>query len=133
MMENDPRTEEQADADWRRVTDSIFGANTGAEPKVAEWKDSNEKNFVPNWGNNFLPVSQELRDEDKRGADEWKERRLVDERRAIYKQREGGRSPMRRNQRLKSNFLDEIDDPHGDYRRARVTGYEAPFVSVGII
>ena len=30
MMENDPRTEEQADADWRRVTESIFGANNRA-------------------------------------------------------------------------------------------------------
>jgi hypothetical protein len=37
MMENDPRTKEQADADWRRVTESIFGTNTGAEPKVVEW------------------------------------------------------------------------------------------------
>jgi hypothetical protein len=34
MMENDPRTEEQADADWRRVTESLFGTNTRAEPKV---------------------------------------------------------------------------------------------------
>ncbi len=34
MKENDSRTEEQADADWRRVTESIFGTNTGAEPKV---------------------------------------------------------------------------------------------------
>jgi hypothetical protein len=34
MMENDSRTEEQVDADWRRVTASIFGTNTGAEPKV---------------------------------------------------------------------------------------------------
>ena len=30
MMENDPRTEEQADADWRRVTESLFGTNTRA-------------------------------------------------------------------------------------------------------
>ena len=58
MMEHDSRTEEQADADWRRVTESIFGTNTGAEPKVVEWKDSNDKTFVPNWGNNFLPVTQ---------------------------------------------------------------------------
>ena len=34
MMENDPRTEEQADADWRRVTESLFGTNTRDEPKV---------------------------------------------------------------------------------------------------
>ncbi len=38
MMENDPRTEEQADADWRRVTESNFGANTGAAPKVVIWR-----------------------------------------------------------------------------------------------
>ncbi len=31
MMENDPRTEEQADADWRRVTESLFGTNTRAD------------------------------------------------------------------------------------------------------
>ncbi len=121
-MENDPRTEEQADADWRRVTDSIFGTITVAEPKVVEWKDSDGKNFVPNWGNNFLPVSQELKDEEKRWADEWKGRRRAYERRAIGKQREGGGSPMRRNRKLKSNLLDEIDDPHGDYARARATG-----------
>ncbi len=65
-MDNDPRTEEQADADWRRVTESIFGANTGAEPKVAKWKDSEGKTFQPNWGNNPMLVSQELRDEEKR-------------------------------------------------------------------
>ena len=47
-----------------------FCANTGAAPKVVEGKDYCDKNFVPNWGNNFLPVSQELRDEDKRWADE---------------------------------------------------------------
>jgi hypothetical protein len=33
MMDNGPRTEEQADADWRRVTESLFGTNTRAEPK----------------------------------------------------------------------------------------------------
>ncbi len=38
---------------------------------------------------------------------------------------------MRGNRRLKSNFLDEIDDPHGDYRRARATGYEETLVSPG--
>ena len=32
LRENDDRTDEQADADWRRVTESIFGANTGANP-----------------------------------------------------------------------------------------------------
>ena len=53
-MENDPRTEEQVDADWRRVTESIFGANTGAAPKVVEWKGECDKDFVPNWGNKQL-------------------------------------------------------------------------------
>ncbi len=120
-MENDPRTEEQADADWRRVTESIFGTNTGAEPKVVEWKDYEHQTFVPNWG---ITVSQELRDEDKRWADVWKERRLADERSAIDKQREGGGSPMRGNRKLKANLLDEIDDPHGDYRRTEAPGYD---------
>ncbi len=68
MRENDPRTEEQADADWRRVTESLFGTNTRAEPKVdgESWGSNEEKSFVPNWGNNLLPVSQELIDEEKR-------------------------------------------------------------------
>jgi hypothetical protein len=44
MREDDPRTEEQADADWRRVTESIFGANTGAAPKVVEEKIGVMKN-----------------------------------------------------------------------------------------
>ncbi len=66
MMENDSRTEEQADADWRRVTESIFGANTAAAPKAVEEKGESEKKFVPNWGN-IIP--QELRDEEKRCAD----------------------------------------------------------------
>jgi hypothetical protein len=46
MMENDPRTEEEADADWRRVTDSIFGTNTRAEPKVDEGEDFGGKGFT---------------------------------------------------------------------------------------
>ncbi len=120
MMEHDPRTEEQADADWRRVTESIFGANTGAAPKVVEWIGECDKDFVPNWGNNFIPVSQKLRDEEKRWADK---------RRAIDNQRDGGGSPLRGNRKLKSTLLDEIDDPHSDYRRARATGYENPLVS----
>jgi hypothetical protein len=55
MMDNDPRTEEQVDAEWRRVTESLFGTNTRAEPKVVEWNESEEKNFKPNWGNNLMP------------------------------------------------------------------------------
>jgi hypothetical protein len=124
MMENDPRTEEQADADWRRVTESLFGTNTRAEPKVAEWKDCEEKNFVPNWGNNLIPVSQELREEEKRWADLWKQRRLVEDRKTIDKQREGRGSPLRGNRKFKATFLDEIDDPHGDNVRAEASGYE---------
>jgi hypothetical protein len=123
MMENDPRTEEQVDEDWRRVTESIFGVNTRAEPKVAEWKDSAEKSFKPNWGNNTMPASQELRDEEKRWADLWKGRRLVADRKEIDKQRGGGGSPVR-NQKPKSTFLDEIDDSHGDYSRAGAAGYD---------
>ncbi len=130
-MDNDPRTEEQADADWRRVTESIFGANTGAAPKMVEWKGDCDKNFVSNWGNNFIPVSQELRDEEKRWADEWKVRRLADERRALDRKREDGGSPIRGNRRPKSNLLDVIEDPHGDYARARATGYENPLVFSG--
>ncbi len=123
-MENDPRTEEQVDADWRRVTESIFGANTGAAPKVVEWKGECDKDFVPNWGNTFIPVSQELRDEEKRWADEWKQRGRADKRRAVDKQREGGGSPLRGNRSLKATLLDDIDDPHGDFGKARATGYE---------
>jgi hypothetical protein len=128
MMDNDSRTEEQADEDWRRVTDSIFGANTGAAPKVVEWKGETHKPFVPDWSNH---VTQELRDEEKRWADEWSTRSRADQRRAVDKQRDGGGSPMRGNRNLKPTLLDEIDDPHGDYIRARATGYENPLVSPG--
>jgi hypothetical protein len=50
MMENDPRTEEEADADWRRVTESLFGTNTRAEPKTVgeTWGNKDEKTFSPN-------------------------------------------------------------------------------------
>ena len=87
-MENDPRTEEEADADWRRVTDSIFGTNTMAEPKVQEWEDSEEKNFRPNWGNDPTLVTQELKDEEKRWSDLWTNRRKVADRKQIDHQRE---------------------------------------------
>ena len=80
MKEDDPRTEEQADADWRLVTESIFGANTGAAPKVVEEKDWCDERFKPNWGGH---VTQESRDEDKRDADEWRARNLADARRAV--------------------------------------------------
>jgi hypothetical protein len=60
MRENDTRTEEEADADWRRVTESIFGANTGAKPKVMEQKEYCDHKFVPNWGN--TGISLELLD-----------------------------------------------------------------------
>ena len=45
MREDDPRTEEQADADWRLVTESIFGANTRAAPKVVGEKDWCDERF----------------------------------------------------------------------------------------
>ena len=32
---------------------------------------------------------------------------------------------------MNASFLDDIDDPHGDYRRARATGYEETGVSPG--
>jgi hypothetical protein len=38
---------------------------------------------------------------------------------------------MRGTRNLKPTLLDEIDDPHGDYIRARATGYENPLVSPG--
>jgi hypothetical protein len=82
------------------------------------------KSFVPNWGSNLLPVSQELKDEEKRWADLWKERRLISKRRETNKGRGGGESPSRRNQKQKSTLLDEIDDPHGDYARAGAAGYD---------
>ena len=128
MKEDDPRTEEQADADWRLVTESIFGANTGAAPKVVEEKDWCDEKFRPNWGSH---VTQELRDEEKRCAEEWSTKVRADERRTIDKQREGGGSPLRGDRNLKSTLLDEIEDPHGDYIRARATGYENPLVSPG--
>jgi hypothetical protein len=125
MMENDSCTTEQADADWRRVTESLFDTNTRAEPKVdGESWGSEAKSFVPNWGNNLLPVSQDLIDEEKRWADLWKRRKLNSERREIDEQRKGGGSPLRGNRKLQSTFLDEIDDPHGDYARAGAAGYD---------
>jgi hypothetical protein len=94
MMENDPRTEEEADADWRRVTDSIFGTNTRAEPKVDEGEDFGMKPFRPNWGNDPTLVTQELKDEEQRWSDLWTNRRKVADRKEIDHQREGGGSPV---------------------------------------
>ena len=123
MRENNDRTDEQADADWRRVTESIFGANTGANARVEVQKEHCEHlNFVPNWGN--TGISQEMIDEEKRGAAEWKTRRGADERIAVDKARKGGGSPLRGNRKSKSTFLDEIDDPNYDYMKVRATGYQ---------
>ena len=90
---------------------------------MAEWEELAEGTFKPNWGNNPIPESKELRDEEKRWADLWTQRRLVSDRKEIDKQRGGGGSPVR-NQKPKSTFLDEIDDPHGEYVRAGAEGYE---------
>ncbi len=79
---------------------------------------------MPNWGNNLRPVSQELIDEEKKWADLWKRRKLNSERREIDEQRKGGGSPLRGNRKLQSTFLDEIDDPHGDYVRAGAAGHD---------
>ena len=123
LRENNDRTDEQADADWRRVTESIFGANTGANARVEVQKEHCEHlNFVPNWGN--TGISQEMIDEEKRGAAEWKTRRGADERIAVDKARKGGGSPLRGNRKSKSTLLDEIDDPNYDYMKVRATGYQ---------
>ena len=122
MRENDNRNDEQADADWRGVTESIFGANTRANPRAKEQKEHCEHlKFVPNWGNDG--ISQELIDEEKRGAAEWRTNRGADERIAVDKARKGGGSPPRGNRNSKSTFLDEIDDPNLDYVKVRATGY----------
>ena len=123
LRENDNRTDEQADADWRRVTESIFGANTGANPRVEEQKEHGEHlKFVPNWGNDG--ISQERIDDEKRGAAEWKTKRGAEERIAVDKARKGGGSPLRGNRNSKSTFLDEIDDPNYDYMKVRAKGYQ---------
>ncbi len=71
-----------------------------------------------------MPVTQELRDEEKRWADVWKRRRLDSDRIEAHKQRKSGGSPVRGNRSSKSTFLDEIDDPHGELSRAGAAGYE---------
>ena len=93
------------------------------------WRSETKKfvpvsKFVPNWGNNPLSVSKELLEEEKRWAESWKRRRLDSDRREIDEQRKGGGSPLRGNRQLQSTLLDEIDDPHGDYVRARARGHE---------
>ncbi len=50
--------------------------------------------------------------------------RLNSDRREIDEQRKRGGSPLRGNRKLQSTFLDEIDDPHGDYVRAGVAGHD---------
>jgi hypothetical protein len=124
MIEDDPRTEEEADAEWRRVTESLFGTNTRTEPmSVGEsWGRKDEKTFTPTWGN--LPVTQELKGEEKRWAEVWKQKSLDSDRRERDKQRESGGSPVRGNRSAKTTLLDEIEDPHGDYARAGAAGYD---------
>jgi hypothetical protein len=119
MIEDDPRTEEEADAEWRRVTESLFGTNTRTEPKTVgeSWGSKEEKTFSPKWGN--LPLTQELRDEDKRWADDWKQRRLDSDRRERDKQRKSGGSPVRVDRSSKTMLLDEIDDPSWRVREGR--------------
>ena len=70
-----------------------------------------------------MMVTQELKDEEKRWAELWAGRRRVADRKQIDRQREGGGSPVR-NQKPKSTFLDDIDDPRGDYARAGAEGYD---------
>jgi hypothetical protein len=97
MIEDDPRTEEEADAEWRRVTESLFGTNTrtGHRTVGGSWGRRDENTFSPKWGN--LPVTQELKDEEKRWAEVWKQKRVDSDRREIDKQRKSGGSPVRGN------------------------------------
>ncbi len=82
--------------------------------KIRYWQ------FSPKWGN--FPVTQELRDEEKRWADVWKRRRLDSDRIEADKQRKRGGSPVRGSRSSKSTFLDEIDDPPGWAQQSRSSG-----------
>ena len=86
------------------------------------WGRKDEKTFTPTWGN--LPVTQELKGEEKRWAEVWKQKSLDSDRRERDKQRESGGSSVRGNRSAKTTLLDEIEDPHGDYAKAGAAGYD---------
>jgi hypothetical protein len=72
---------------------------------------------VATWGGGVNHWSREFRDEIKAEDESWGEKRIASERLAWEALMAGGASPPRRASSANASFLDEIDDPHGDYGR----------------
>jgi hypothetical protein len=69
------------------------------------------------WGGGAYHWSREFRDELKAEGDSWGAKRIASERSTREVLMAGGASPPRRASSANTSFLDEIDDPHGDYGR----------------
>jgi hypothetical protein len=69
------------------------------------------------WGGGAYHWSQEFRDELKAECDNWEEKRIASERSTRDAGMAGGASPPRKASSANTTFLDDIEDPHGDYRR----------------
>ncbi len=96
-----------------------------AEPKEddkeSDWETVRAKDrasrTIATWGGGAYHWSREFRDEIKAENDSWGAKRIASERSAREAQMAGGASPPRRASSANTSFLDEIDDPHGDYGR----------------
>ena len=86
------------------------------------WGHEDHSSFKPSWGNES--VSQQMVDDSKRDADEWRTRRGAVQRIAVDKPRMGGESPPRGNRNPDSTLFDEIDDPNRDFKKVRARGYQ---------
>ncbi len=93
-----------------------------AEPKDDESEAvrerARESRTIATWGGGAYHWSHEFRDELKAEGDSWEEKRIASERSTRNVGMAGGASPPRKVSLANMTFLDDdIDDPHGDFRR----------------
>jgi hypothetical protein len=72
---------------------------------------------IATWGGGAYHWSREFRDELKAEGDSWGEKKIASERSTRNAGMAGGASPPRKASSANTTFLDNIDDPHGDFRR----------------
>jgi hypothetical protein len=106
---------------WARVTGKPPAEPKEDEKEACDWETvrANEcaSRTIATWGGGAYHWSREFCDELKAEGDSWGEKRIASERSTRETMMAGGASPPRRASSVNTSFLDEIDDPHGDYGR----------------
>jgi hypothetical protein len=105
---------------WGRAS-SKPPAEPKEENKESDWETVRAKDrasrTIATWGGGAYHWSREFRDEIKAEDESWGAKRIASERSAREALMAEGASPPRRASSANTSFMDEIDDPHGDYGR----------------